>query len=372
MRKRTLLLVIDNLKKGGAEVLLVGILAELNERFRVVLVTLSAECDFSEEQILSSKKYCLGFKNKYSLFSSVRLLKKIIKKEKPSFIHSHLFYSSVIARVACGNEIPLFYSLHSQMSKNVFNNSKIFTILEKKTIKENHYPIAVSKEVLTDYENSIQKVQKSFVLPNYILNNFFAPVKNKIIDVNELKLVCVGNIKKAKNYLYLLKAFKNLKDYPVTLDIYGDGSRKEIQVLQKEIDKNNLAVFLKGQAKNLHKVLPQYDVYVSSSAHEGFGISVIEAMASGLPLLLSNLHVFHEITFNNALFFDISDTSSFINLISEIFAQKYNLTQLSRKGIEISRRYNKEIYLEKLFEIYSSVLRNALTNTPNAATSIII
>ena len=51
MQKPTLLLIIDTLKKGGAETLLVGILRQLNVKFEVILVTLSAECDFDEDEI---------------------------------------------------------------------------------------------------------------------------------------------------------------------------------------------------------------------------------------------------------------------------------------------------------------------------------
>ena len=134
--KKVLLLVIDNLAKGGAEVLLVGTLPELNKKYSVILVTLTNECDFNSGDIFFEKKYTLGFNNKLSFFFCVRKLKKIISLVQPSLIHSHLFYSSLIARRACPSNIPLVYSLHNEMSKNVFNNSKVLTWLEKRTIKK--------------------------------------------------------------------------------------------------------------------------------------------------------------------------------------------------------------------------------------------
>jgi glycosyltransferase involved in cell wall biosynthesis len=366
MQKQTLLIVIDNLKKGGAEILLVGILSDLNKIFDVILVTLSDECDFSREKISCKKRYSLDFKNKYSLFTSVSKLKKIIKKDKPSLIHSHLFYSSVIARMSCPDDIPLIYSLHNEMSKNVFNGSKFLTFLEKKTIKKNHSLIAVSKKVLEDYEKIITKMNRAFVLHNYVSNEYFTErnIEKKIKPEKEITLIAIGNIKKQKNYTYLLKALKNLKNYPVTIDIYGEGNDKEMKTLQDEIDKNKLPVFLKGATNNLQEILPRYDLFVSSSTHEGFGISAVEAMASGLPLLLSDLPVFHEITSDNALFFDVYNPMSFVELISEIFENKHDLSQLSNKGIDISKKYTKEIYIEKLFKIYASVLKRPLINSP--------
>jgi glycosyltransferase involved in cell wall biosynthesis len=129
-----------------------------------------------------------------------------------------------------------------------------------------------------------------------------------------------------------------------------------IKTFQNEIDKNDLAINFKGQAHHIYEILPRYDMYVSSSAHEGFGIATVEAMASGLPVLLSNLPVFHEVTFNNALFFDIQDPMSFKILIQEIFEDKYDLNKLSQKGIDIAKQYTKEIYLKKLFYIYYQLL----------------
>jgi len=357
--KKVLFLVIDNLAKGGAEVLLAGTLPKLNEKYSVILITLTNECEFNTNEILFEKKYTLGFNNKLSFFSCVRKLRKIIKETHPSLIHSHLFYSSLIARWACPSNIPLVYSLHNEMSKNVFNNSKVLTYLEKKTVKKNHAVIAVSKEVLRDYENTIGKNNSSFILHNYISDVFFrgSLVKAYPKPIQRINIIAAGNIKTQKNYAYLIKAFSLLKDFNVTLDIYGYGKDEVIKAFQKEIDQNNLPINFKGQAHHIHELLPQYDLYVSSSKHEGFGIATVEAMASGLPVLLSDLPVYHEITFNNALFFDIQDSGSFQNLIKQIFENKYDLNELSKKGIDIAKKYTKEIYLKKLLNIYDHLLK---------------
>lgn len=360
LRKRKLLIIIDNLKKGGAEVLLTGILPELNNKFEIILVTLSNECDFAEEEILCNKKYSLGFKNLLDLPQCVLKLKRIIKKEKPFVIHSHLFYSSLISRMSCPKDVKLVYSLHNEMSKNVFNNSKIFTFLEKKTIKENHSIIAVSKTVLLDYENAFGKMHNSRVIENFIPEKFFNRSSQRgIVAPGKLKLVAVGNIKRQKNYDYVVQAFEYLRNYEISLDIYGQGNNDFFKNLQSKIEEKDLPIFLKGAANNIDKVLPEYDLYVSCSSYEGFGISVIEAMAVGLPLLLSDLPVFHEITEGNALFFDLKNPISFVALIKTILEKKIDLKKFSKNGKEICKKYSKEIYLEKLFNIYDNVLQTA-------------
>jgi glycosyltransferase involved in cell wall biosynthesis len=357
MEKPKLLLIIDTLKKGGAEMLLVGILAQLNIKFEVILVTLSAECDFNEAYIICRHRYNLGFKRKISLATCVLKLKKIIKKHAPDLVHSHLVYSSVVARCACLHRIPVLYSIHGELSKNDFNNSKILAFLERNTIRKNHSLIAVSDAALSDYKKTISKPNKTFVLPNFIGDEYLKQsVKRNFKPRHSLKLVSVGNFKAAKNYEYLIQSFTYLKELPVSLNIYGNINSAVYSKLQGEIDRDELKIILNGRLENVQKELLNYDLFVMSSKNEGFGMAAIEAMASGLPLLLSDLPVFHEVTFGNALFFHIKNPMSFATLIKEIFEGKYNLNQLSVKGFEIAKQYNKEKYLSNLYSIYDEIL----------------
>ena len=363
-QKKTLLLVIDELGRGGAELLFKGILNDLNERYLVVPVILSDKFESDFREMPCENKYALGFNNKLSLIFCIMKLKKIIKRHKPSLIHSHLFYSSLIARLACPADIPLIYSLHNEMSKDVFNNSKLLRFLEKNTIRKNHSVVAVTNEVLIDYGNTIKKNNRSFVLKNYISEDFLnRKFRDKDLNsLKEIKLVAVGNIKKQKNYIYLIKAFEHLKEYNISLDIYGIED-ENFNMMKNEIDKNKLPISFKGPSAEIDKMFTKYDVYVMCSLYEGFGIAVIEAMASGLPLLLSDLPVFHEVTFNNALFFDVKDIMTFVKLIKDLFEGRYDLNQLSLKGVEIANQnYNKEIYLKELFAIYDKTINITLND----------
>jgi len=358
MQKPTLLLIIDTLKKGGAETLLVGILRQLNVKFEVILVTLSAECDFDEDEIICRARYNLGFKRKMSLVSSVLKLKKIIKKHAPVLVHSHLVYSSIVARCACLHNLPVLYSIHGELSKNDFNKSKILTFIERNTIRKNHSLIAVSDAALTDYKKTIFKTYKTFILPNFIADQYFEQsIIRDFAAIKSLNLVSIGNFKAAKNYEYLIEAFRYLKEYPVSLKIYGNINNPTYSQLQSEIQRDELNIVLKGPLENVQEELSNNDLFVMSSRNEGFGMAAVEAMASGLPLLLSNLPVFHEVTFDNAVFFDITNPTSFATLIKEIFEGKHHLNQLSKNGIEIAKQYNKEKYLAGLYSIYHQILQ---------------
>jgi glycosyltransferase involved in cell wall biosynthesis len=359
--KPTIIFIIDSLGRGGAETLLIGILEELSKKFSVVIVTLSAKCEFDENLIVCKEKYSLGVtNNKFSFIYAAYKLGKLIKKHSPVLVHSHLVYRSLLARMVCPAEIPLLFSVHNGLTQNVFDHSRVLSFLEKITIRRDHQTlIAVSNAVLKDYEQTISFKGRKFILENYIEDQFFL---NKVIQRKNghsemLKIVALGNIKMSKNYEYLLRSFIYLKDLPVSLDIYGKKDHAMFETLQSIISQNDLPVTFKGVATNIPEIFSKYDLYVMSSIHEGFGIAAIEAMACGLPALLSDLPVLREVAFDNAIFFNVENPEALADQIKKILSQEYNLGDFSDKGIEIAKKYTKQNYLERLLAIYKDVLQ---------------
>ncbi len=361
MQKPTLLIIIDNLKKGGAEMLLAGILPEINLKYEVILVTLTAGCDFNEDQIVFKERYTLGFNGKFSFITCVVKLRKIIQKTAPTLIHAHLYYSSLAARLACPSKIPLIYTIHNELSKNIFDANKFYKLAEKLTIKKNHSIIAVSKLVLDDYIKTIQITRKHFILRNYISDEYFSDTSDKreFSHLKTLRILAVGNLKESKNYEYLLQSMVGLKKESVALDIYGNTDYEAYPKFIKIIEKHELNITFKGKVDNIREVFSDYDLFVMSSKYEGFGIAAVEAMAMGLPLLLSDIPVLREVTFNNAMFFNLSDPLALTNLLSEIAKEKYNLNEFSAKGIEIAKKYTRKKYIDSLFSIYENVIQES-------------
>jgi glycosyltransferase involved in cell wall biosynthesis len=358
MQKQTIVIVINDLGKGGAEVLLVGILPELNKRYNVVLVTLIDTCDFPEDKIVCSHRYILGLTNKLSVISAVIKMRRIIRRHNAALVSVHLVYSGLIARLACPSDVPLVYNVHAIPGISFFNSHPVMRILEKLTTRSYHSVIAVSNEALKDYEQTIKKVKNEFVLANYVGDAFFREKieTKKYSPIEKLQLVAVGNLRDDKNYSYLIEALAQLKQYSITLEVYGKPYGNSLEDLQKEAEINQAAVVFKGKSDNIQDILPQYDLYVMATKHEGFGIAVAEAMAAGLPLLLSDLPILRSVTYNNAIFFDISNPSAFANRIKEIVDGKYDLNMLAHKGVELAKEhYTQKVYTEKLFDIYDKV-----------------
>jgi glycosyltransferase involved in cell wall biosynthesis len=226
--------------------------------------------------------------------------------------------------------------------------------LERITYKKSHSIISPTNEVLADFNRSIGVKGKSEVLYNFVLDDYFENEINYNAPSKEIKFVAVGNIKEVKNYQVIIDAFELLPNYPLSLDIFGLGDLKESQ--KKQIRDSNLLVNLKGSHDKIFEMLPLYDVFIMSSLTEGFGISAAEAMAVGLPLLLSDIKTLREVTHGNALFFDPRDAKCLADAIKAIFERKVDLKELSQRGKSIAREnYSKKKYVTGLLKLYSKI-----------------
>ena len=359
--KKTVLYIIDSLAGiGGAELMLVAPLKDIHYSYNIILVTLYPVNVFEKHGFVGDKQYCLHMNSMKDIFTAVKKLKRIIKENEVSFVHSFLYWSVVVARLACGKKTPHIFSLATMMTEHIYRHkwySGYTQLIDRITYKKDQIVISPTKEVLKDFDKSIGIKGKSIVLYNFVLDDFF---KNQIeykASSNELKIVAVGNLKEVKNYQVLIDTFKLLQHLPVTLDIYGDGILRDS--LQKQITENNLAIKLKGSHDKIYEALSQYDAFVMSSFLEGFGISTAEAMAIGLPLLLSDIKALKEVSHGNALFFNPYKAQSFVDIVKSIIAKKENLNNLSEKGKIIAQEnYTKEKYVSKLLSLYDEVIND--------------
>lgn len=105
--------------------------------------------------------------------------------------------------------------------------------------------------------------------------------------VNAKRIISVGRLTYQKNYQLLLRVAKRVLDIEQdwSWDIFGEGSdRKEIEKLIKDYDLTN-RVYLNGQVNDLYNRYKDYSFYVITSRYEGFGMALLEANQSGLPII---------------------------------------------------------------------------------------
>ncbi len=136
-------------------------------------------------------------------------------------------------------------------------------------------------------ENRIQTIYNGFDLPN----KQFTPFLNK----HKIVLSTIGVICKRKAQLQCLEMINFLKNnYSVVLNIYGttliEEDEKYKQSLENYIKEKGLGgiVFFMGHEPDLDKIYSSTDIVISSAIEEGFGRTLIESMAYGIPIIANS------------------------------------------------------------------------------------
>ena len=352
MQKKTILHFIYSLGRGGAETMLVRVIKELPE-YRNVVVTLNDNNHF-EAELKCDEFICINKPSLLSLPSAVFSFKKIIKKYKPAIVHSHLPQSNFIARLATPKHIPLITTIHTSIATAVDYRKWYIRLLDKFTYQfRSSVIVGVSQGALNDYFSVLKLAPgKHYVLYTFVdtlmYENNDAPQKKE-----KLMVVSIGALRKGKNYSYLIEAFKQLKNEGIEVHIYGAGPEQEN--LQQAIDAASVPVILKGQVTNIDKILPQYDLFVMSSMFEGFSLSVLEAMASKLPLLLSDIVSFKEQCADCAFYFNLTDTGDFVNKLKLLKSDSELRKKMAEKANErVINNFTLQHHVEKLKDIYKA------------------
>lgn len=340
---------------GGAETLVVNSLTKggLQQYTDNVLVYFYGTSPLENKIDPGVKVICLNYKGIWDLPRVLLRLREIVKKNKINIVHSHLNPAGFYTRLALPRRIKQVHTLHTTYSLNT--STRPFLLWLEKIIllkNKNVSLIFLSEYLKKDFFAKINFKGKSFVLGNFIEDVFFYEVaKNENVH---FKVVAVGNLNPQKNYLYLFEIFKYLKDLNISLDIYGGGNIEEYQA---KILRDNLNIQLMGQQHSIPHILPHYDLFIMPSNLEGYPIAVLEAMASGIPCMLSDIDALKNIAGDNAIYFPLSNAGKAAETIKEIANKNISTASFIKKGKQLAKAAKRSFYLEKLLRIYTKVTR---------------
>jgi glycosyltransferase involved in cell wall biosynthesis len=350
-RTKTLLHIIDTLNIGGAEKLLVGVINGL-PAYKHYVVYLSGTAPLSRELNPGCTVINLKYRSRLDFFRCVFRLRKIIRQNSIEIVHSHLFLSTLIARLACPKECRLINSLHSMPGRIRYKRSTFVKWADKLTHRKRHDIIGVSENVLLAHDSMVGFKGRTWVLPNYVSDVYYRETSKQIRPDGQLRLVAVGNLKEAKNYTYLLDAFRFLSS-SIQLDIYGDGELRE--ELQHQIDEDNLPVRLCGARDDVHTLLPQYDAFIMSSIYEGHPLALLEAMASGLPVILSDIVALRTVAGKDAVYFNLDNSCDLADLLYRVSRGQMDLNAIAKANSRKVRQIaSREMYFRRLTSIYEN------------------
>ncbi len=186
--------------------------------------------------------------------------------------------------------------------------------------------------------------------------------KNKTNIKNKKIISFVGRIAKEKEVDILIKAFAKLKNKDLHLVIIGDGpAKRDCQQLTKKLKidhKTTFTGFITDEKRNSILSISNVFVFPSAWSMEGFGISIAEAMALGVPVITTGFGPQREIVSDKktGLFFKANNSTDLSRKIHQLVSKPTLAKKLEIQGQEeIQKRFNQEAMHQTTLELIQSV-----------------
>lgn len=275
---------------GGSENIIVNLITENKEVKSFISIINNSWSDNHLQKL--NKDFILLFNRKEgskNIIESVKIiynLSKYIKEKKIDVVHCHNSFSLKLAYILKKmTKVKVVFTVHST---NVFN----------KSLK--NYPIdkyvAISKSVYNTIKSYVPEYKVELIYNGVKLENFYNQSKPKR-ETENVNISCVARIvPEIKGQDILLKALgllKNKYNFPHFKCFFAGAASNEedLMTLKKIVKENaleNNVVFL-GNVENIQELYSNTDIFVLPSRYEGFGLSVIEALAAGCKVIVSKL-----------------------------------------------------------------------------------
>jgi N-acetyl-alpha-D-glucosaminyl L-malate synthase BshA len=179
------------------------------------------------------------------------------------------------------------------------------------------------------------------------------------INEKEKILIHVSNFRKLKRVEDVVKIFDSVrKKIPSKLYLVGDGpDRNKVEKLCRKLNACNEIKFF-GKVKNVETLLHQADVFLMPSAHESFGLSALEAMASFVPVVSSNAGGLKEINKHGFSGFlcDVGDVKCMAGKVIELLSDNNKLIQFKLNARKQAEKFNVNNILPLYLKLYEETL----------------
>lgn len=291
----------------------------------------------------------------------VSVLKKIIKQFKPDILHAH--YATSYGLVgALANFHPYVISSWGSDVMKFPNKNFVAKSILKYNFKKADLLCATSFTI-QDYINQVIKTPVT-VIPFGIDIEEFSPKKvESLFNESDFVLASIKPLESLYNINILIKAFAKLlpKYNNLKLLIIGEGSEQiALNQLCKELGIFEKVIFTgRVPFKEISRYYNMTDVLVNISEYESFGVSVVEAMACGTPVVVTNVGGLKEVVKDDSvgLKVNIGDVDDTANAIEKLITDKNIYEQIAVNARKYAiERYNWQDNLKQMINEYSKLL----------------
>ena len=367
MKKNILDVSTLNLYSSGAKQRFLSLYSELiknNKKKNFIIIFTS----FEKVKILLNYRNVTFKKNfifQDNIFKKIMSILNIFfyTKKNSKKIESIEHFTLPFIRIRNCINIFTIHDLRRIYFANFFLKKIILKYFFKFFISKADRIIVVSKAIKKEMQRYFGNLKIS-VIYNTINLKDYKKIKFKDIQIIKKKynlngkfILAVGHLEQRKNYLRLIKSIDilNKDKYDTKLIIIGQKANETVEIYKiiKRLKLNSkVKVFSNLTDYEVGCFYKLTSLFVFPSIYEGFGIPILEAMASNKPMVLSNLEVFREITENKYIYFDPYDPLSIANNIKFTLRNKNIQKKMIRYGQSRAKFFsvnNQKIKLNNLY-----------------------
>lgn len=368
--KKKVLIVIQQLRRGGVEVAAVNFASHLDpQKYDFTYYLQHIDCEQDEKllkTIKDSNSHIIVKPNSArGYISGLKYAIHIMRKNEFDIVHSHvMFYNGIIITAAkiCGVKKRISHS-HAKMWNRKENLAfRFYRLIMRKLI--NMFAtdkLACSKEA-GEYMYGKKQYSKNGIFiangietENYTFNEKIRNEKRAELKIkeNEILIGHIGTIYKIKNQLFLTEIFADMLNKNKDMKLILVGEKYDTKDLYEKISKLNITdqVILTGARNDIPELLQAFDIMIFPSLVEALPVSLIEAQAAKLPCLISD-RVTTEVKFNKNVDFMPLEESA------EKWATcAFKLLNIDRNSVDLTaltKTYDINKVAEKLNQIYNS------------------
>jgi glycosyltransferase involved in cell wall biosynthesis len=324
--KMRILQLIDSLESGGAERMAVNFANALSEK-----ISMSALVATRKEGILKKEldeKVSYLFLNKKSTIDikSIFRLRSFVQKNNINIIHAHgtSFFGAFLLKLIYP-KIEIIWHEHygERVDQSRMDNLVLFfsSFLFSSVFVVNYQLEAWVKKNLFS--------TKVFYIPNFATSDQVYKNNTFLRGTDEKRIVFLANLKKPKNHISVLTAFKEIKldDLGWTLHLIGKDYNDNYSIILKDfITENNLenSIFIYGSKNDVQHILAQATIGILASTAEGFPVTLLEYGLAKLPVVCTNVGFCSEIIRDNntGLLFNPLDNLQLQNQLLKIVSDQ--------------------------------------------------
>ena len=332
---------------GGAEFMLKELILNLDkELFDIYVITKYGDNGTEIERVLKENNIKIIYSNSKRRFSLEFLFKcyRELKRIRPDITHTHLGIIIYFLPYIYLNKCKSFHTVHNIPKKE---GKKIYKFFYRKKVK----PIGISE--------TIAQMIREFYNIKYRIPVIYNPVNlSKFKEIvpakydNMITLIIVARLYPQKNHKLLLEAFSQVIKENVQLKIVGDGPMKnELIEYASNLGISKKVEFL-GQRDDIPYLLKSSDIFVLSSLWEGLPLSVLEAMAAGLPIISTDVGGVRDIVKDNGILVENGNAEKLCEVIIKLIDDSTLRGEMGKKSLEYAKLYDSSVMAKKHTELY--------------------